>query len=230
MTLLAGSFVALLGIALLVYYSGARHAGMIGLAMIAACWMAASNATLRPNRAAHIVIVMVLAVSCLQAMFMWQLEWRYAFSAAREMSRFIQTHEFDDYTIAAFPDPVASSVLPDLSQQQFWYAGLQRYASHMPWNRAMIDNRKIEFAWAMQRIEAAFPRRDKLLVLLNKQIIDPRPFGYRLVYATQSTVYRHVDERYWLYEWVGRPLWFSPGITPGGNPEAVSPAPRAGER
>jgi len=220
MLLLVGSLVAMLAITVLVYYGGSRHAGMIGLTMMAACWMAAHNKTLRPNRAAHIAIVIVLTVSCAQTVWVWQLEWRYAFSAAREMSHYIRTHDLGDKTIAAFPDPVASSVLPDLPQRQFWYAGLQQYASHMPWNRAMIDNRYIEFAYAMRRIEAAFPRLDKLLVLLNKQIVEPERFGYHLVYATQSPVFNHGDERYWLYEWIGRPA----------IPAAVSPAPRAGER
>jgi hypothetical protein len=220
--LLAGAALALGGLALMVYYGGSRHAGMVGLAMVAACWMAKCDGTLRPNRIAHGVIVAALAVSCMLTAWVWHLEWRYAFSAAREMSSYIRSHDYDDYTIAAFPDPVTSSVLPDLHQRTFWYAGLQHDASHMPWNRSMSANRNIEPGEAMRRIETAFPQREKVLVLLNVRIIQPERVGYRLVYATQSRVFRHPDERYWLYQWVGRPRWFTPA--------AVSPAPRAGER
>jgi hypothetical protein len=169
--------------------TGWRHWGAI---------RAASAAT------ACLALTLGLAVSCALAVQQWRVEIRDAFSGATEMAAFLDAHGLAERPIIAHLAPHASAVLAHLPPRAFYYAGEERFGSHMLWNaayrRALARPSDDAVAAALVR----FSDRADVLVLLSAPLRSPERHGLRLLHATEGRIFGEGNERFHLYEVVPR--------------------------
>ncbi len=200
------ALVALSGLFAFVYYGGIRHAGFILLATITAWWIYLSEDPVpQPAPLAHRIALLFLgmaaAASCLASAMTFRLDYRHAFSGARDMAGFLRRGDYAARPIAVFPDPLGAAVLPYLPQRTFWYAGRQEFGSYMKWDAAQYQNRRIPLDFALQRIDAQFAAAPTPpLILVAGPIDHAGERGYRLLHQTGVWVFSAADERYWLYD------------------------------
>ncbi|HUP49803.1 MAG TPA: hypothetical protein VNA04_13535 [Thermoanaerobaculia bacterium] len=186
-----------------VWFGGYRHAGLILVAALLAIWIAGNVPRDAVSSAAALLLNVALSFSVLFAFHMARADVKMDFSGSREMGEFIGENGLDRYPIAAHNMHPTEAVLPWVPGKQFWYAGVGRYGTYMHWNREEEIGIHTPYPVAVGRaIEHFVPRGEPWLLLLNRPIPGSGR-GFRLLYATQGPVYRHRDERYWLYEWVG---------------------------
>lgn len=194
------SLAALGGFFCFVYFADTWHAGLVFLVAIVSLWLwRVEHPAFGSRDPLNWTMAPVLALSCAVTMYCYVQEIARPFSGSRQAARFIIDNGLTDATIAGFPDAIVSAVLPYLPQRQIWYAGLQRYGSHMPWNREMAVNRQLPFEEAFYRIDMAFPDKSNLLLLFNEPLPPLERMGYRLIHQTRGELFRHDDERYYLY-------------------------------
>ncbi len=194
--LLTGT-IALLAVYAFVWFGGLRHSGLLLVVTLAAVWIAAPVADTTAARVAALLLNLTLLGSAADAFVNARLDVKYAFSGSREMAQFID-HRFDDTAIAAHNLYFAEPILPYLPGRKFWYAGLGEYGTYMKWDAAQGRAAQTPYEVAAMRARQHFAG-EKWLLLVNSPMPDPERHGFRLVHATSVVVFRHLDERYWLY-------------------------------
>ncbi len=200
------SLVALNALFVFVWFGGYRHAGLLLLCAIVALWMAGDVRDGALATAAAIAFNTALVVSAIFATRMAVADVRMAFSGGMEMGRFIHDNRLDRYEIAAHNIQESEAVLPWIPDKPLWYAALGRYGTYMEWNREEEIGRQMPYALAVRRAVVHFaPRGAPWLMLLNAPIANPASDGFRLIHETRPLVFRHREERYWLYVWTGPP-------------------------
>lgn len=183
----------------LVWFGGFRHAGFYLLLTVIAVWLGGESASPRSAAVAGLALNLALVATLLFSFRMARADVHFAHSGGKEMGEYIRAHSLDRFEIAAH-QPYAEAVAPYLPGKRFWYAGLGRYGTYLPWDRALLASERVDYAEAEARARAHFGRSGRpWLLLLNAEMPDPANRGFRLIYATRRPVYRRVDERFWLY-------------------------------
>ena len=184
---------ALLALYTFVWFGGLRHSGLILLVTLAAVWLARDVR----SPAAALLLNLTLLGSAAYTLVNASYDVRFAFSGSKEMAQFID-HRFDGYAIAAHNAFATEALLPYLPGRQFWYAGEGRFGTYLNWNGPQAEGAQIPYDAAVRSARKRFGR-EKWLLLVNSPMPDPEKRGFRLLHATSVTVFRHLDERYWLY-------------------------------
>jgi hypothetical protein len=188
-----------------VWFGGYRHAGLVLLVVVVAMWIGREVAHHGISASAAILLNLTLALSVAFTVQMARGDVQWAFSGSREMGRFIRENQLDRYPIAAHNVQQAEAVLPWVPGLRFWYPALGRSGTYMLWNREEEIGIRMSHARAVElAVQRLAPRGERWLLLVNLPMPEPAP-GFRLVYTNRRPVFRHGDERYWLYEWIGVP-------------------------
>jgi hypothetical protein len=194
-------FETLIGLATVytfVWFGGLRHSGLFLIAIIAAIWIASDAPVANASRVAAILLNLTLIGSAIYAFQNASLDIRFAFSGSKEMAAFID-HRFDDREIAAHNLYASEAVLPYLEGRRFWYIGLSDYGTFLKWDAAQGLGAAMPYELAVDSARRHFRGR-RWLLLLDREMPQPERRGFRLIHATSVPVFRHLDERYWLYE------------------------------
>lgn len=196
---LALSLVLLEILFVFVWFGGFRHAGLLLLCAVVAMWLARDV-----PQFATVALTISLAVLTVFCGRMAAADIEMNFSGSREMGTFIAANRLGRYDIAAHNFHACEAVLPYVPGKTLWYAALNRTGTYMLWNRDERFGLAMPYDVAVVRsIEHFAPRKQPWLLLLNAPIPERWSPQFRLVYATRAYVYRHPDERYWLYEYQG---------------------------
>lgn len=188
---------ALIAIYTFIWFGGLRHSGLILIATVAAIWLARDVPATRVSRAAALLLNLSLLGSAAYASINSLDDVRWAFSGSREMATYID-HRFDDREIAAHNMFSAEALLPYLPGRRFWYAGIGQYGTYLNWNERQAAGAQTSYERAAANARNHFRGR-KWLLLVNSPMPNPAQHGFRLIHATSVVVFRHLDERYWLY-------------------------------
>lgn len=189
-----------------VWFGGYRHSGLILLCVILAIWIAGAVPRDAFSATAAVALNVALVTSVVFCVRMSVADVRMDFSGGREMGMLIRNQHLDRYEIAAHNMHETEAVLPWIPGKRLWYAAVGRYGTYMLWNREEEVGRHLPYPLAVQRaIEHFAPLHEPWLLLLNSPMPRPERNGFRLIAQTRGPVYRHLDERYWLYQWTGRP-------------------------
>jgi hypothetical protein len=192
---------ALVGLATVytfVWFGGLRHSGLILISILAAIWMASDVPSTNASRVAAILLNLTLIGSAVYAFQNASADIRFAFSGSKDMGAFID-HRFDDREIAAHNLYASEAVLPYLPGRRFWYIGLSDYGTFLKWDAAQGLGAAMPYEIAVDSARRHF-RGKRWLLLLDREMPQPERRGFRLIHATSVPVFRHLDERYWLYE------------------------------
>ncbi|HEX9163633.1 MAG TPA: hypothetical protein VF980_18140 [Thermoanaerobaculia bacterium] len=189
--------VALLAVYVFIWFGGLRHSGLLLISLVASIWIARDVPLTPTTRTAALLLNLTLVGSAAYAFATATSDVRFAFSGSREMAEYID-HRFDDYDIAAHNLYAAEALLPYLPGRRFWYAGLGEYGTYLRWDRKQGVAVRMRYEVAVERARQHFAGR-KWLFLVDSPMPHPEQHGFRLVHATGVIVFRHLDERYWLY-------------------------------
>ncbi|HSP14839.1 MAG TPA: hypothetical protein VLV78_08815 [Thermoanaerobaculia bacterium] len=195
---LSETLIGLATVYTVIWFGGLRHAGLFLIVIVAALWLASDVPLTNFTRAAAILLNLTLLGSAVYAFQNASLDMRFAFSGSKDMASFID-HRFDDYDIAAHNIYASEAVLPYLPGRKFWYIGLGDYGTFLKWDAAQGLGARMPYELAVDRARRHFRGR-KWLLLLDTPMPQPERRGFRLIHATSVPVFRHLDERYWLYE------------------------------
>jgi hypothetical protein len=189
-----------------VWFGGYRHAGLLLLSMLLAVWIARDVPRDTVSASAALLLNAALLISAVFSLRMAYADVKMDFSGSREMGEFIRDNHLDRYVIAAHDIRQSEAVLPWIPGKQLWYAALGHYGTYMQWNREEEIGIRMPYPIAIERAVQHFvPQGKAWLLLLNAEMPEPSARGFRLIYTNRGRVYRHPDERYWLYEWTGGP-------------------------
>ena len=146
-----------------------------------------------------VLINISLALSLLYAVKVQYLEYRYAFSGAKEMADIIKRNNLTHYTIVAHKSTHTPALLPYLPGEKFWYATFKDYGTFIKYNRKYGEGEKISNVQVISMLGKKFPDKSKILLLLTKPIISPQSYGYTLLFKVDGVFgYRH--ENFYLYK------------------------------
>jgi hypothetical protein len=188
-----------------VWFGGYRHAGLILICALLSIWIAREVPSDAPGSIAAVLFNIALVVSVLFSVRMAYADVKMGFSGSREMGEYIRSHHLDRYEIAAHNIHESEAVLPWIPGKQLWYAAIGRYGTYMQWNREEEIGRWMPYSVAIGHAVEHFAGGQRpWLMLLNAPMPDASSRQFRLIYATRGPVFRHPDERYWLYEWTGQ--------------------------
>jgi hypothetical protein len=200
----ASSMILLNVLFVFVWFGGYRHAGLILICALLAIWIAREVPADAFSAIAAVVFNVALAVSVMFSIRMAYADVKMDFSGSQEMGEYIRDHQLDRFEIAAHNIHESEAVLPWLPGKRLWYAAIGRYGTYMQWNREEEIGRWMPYNVAIgHAVEHFAPQHRPWLLLLNTPIPDASSRQFRLVYATHGPVFRHRDERYWLYQWTG---------------------------
>lgn len=198
------SLILLNGLFVFVWFGGYRHAGLLLICALMSIWIAGETPDDVVSALAALIFNIALLASTIFSVRMAQADVKMDFSGSKEMGEYIRSHRLDRYEIAAHNIQESEAVLPWIPGRRLWYAAIGRDGTYMQWNRDEEMGRGVPYDVAIERaVEHFAVRRRPWLLLLNAPIpvASSRPF--RLIYATRGVVFRHREERYWLYEWRG---------------------------
>lgn len=200
----AASLILLNVLFVFVWFGGYRHAGLLLICALLSIWIAREIPSEGISSIAAALFNIALVVSTIFSIRMAQADVKMDFSGSKEMGEYIRSHQLDRYEIAAHNIHESEAVLPWIPGKRLWYAAIGRYGTYMQWNREEEIARSTPYNVAIERAVEHFAGRQRpWLLLLNAPISDPSSGPFRLIYATRGLVFRHRDERYWLYEWSG---------------------------
>lgn len=209
------------------WYGGRRHAGLLFVLVLFVLWIAhherqhrTGASWLTADRCRHwLRSAAALAIACLGSGWIASIQFCSAeihsrFSNAEAMGRFIREAGYNDYVVAAHCATRGSAVLPYLRQKKLWYPAIERYGSHMPWNREFERGERISNWTAACRVEEQFRDCEKVLLLLNRPLLEADRLGFELIHQTGDLDTSPYGEAYWLYR-----------KRPAGHASAVRPSP-----
>jgi hypothetical protein len=176
------------------WFGGLRHAGFVLLALLFALWIGDRSKSVL----AWSLLTVALAASVVGSVYVWRLDWQYAFSGAREMAEFINKSGMASYTIAAHSETTTSALCPWFDHP-FWFAGIEEFGTYSKWDSKFARGLEVSYPEAVRRVEAHFPDRSRVLLLLNVEMPVPEKNGWRLLYHNRRPQFANFDESFWLY-------------------------------
>jgi hypothetical protein len=195
------SYAALALILTFWWIGGLRHAGFFLVLLLMVIWIHLDSHRETLTRTGQIILVLFtlsLLVSDLSTVLIDLVDYRYAFSGAKDMAGFINSHGLGNRPLAAHSETTTSSVAPYM-KHPLWYAGIEEYGTFVMWDRKFDAGLNVPYPEAVKRARRYFRGRDDVLVLLNVEIPNPAAEGLALIYTTHVPVFAHPDERFWLY-------------------------------
>lgn len=175
------------------WLGGFRHFGFVLLVLLFALWIGKAERSL-----AWALLTMSIAVSVFASGWVWRLDWKFAFSGAKEMAQYIHTRGLASYTIAAHSQTTASALCPYFDQP-FWFAGIEDFGTFSKWDGRFARGLEVTYPEAVRRVASRFSDRSRVLLLLNVEIPAPERNGWRLLYHNQRPQFANLDETFWLY-------------------------------
>jgi hypothetical protein len=193
-----------------VYPGALRHHGFILIMLVFALWISRyyhdtqnyllhKISTLKLSQLSIVLINICLALSLLYYLTIQHYEYRYIFSGAKDMANFIKRNNLDNYTIAAYPSPQASALLPFLPGKQFWYADIEDYGTFVAYNKKFVEAQNISNSEIILRINKAFSEQSQILLLLSRPLNFSELNGFILLYKVDQ-VFGYNLEKYYLYK------------------------------
>jgi hypothetical protein len=183
------------------WIGGLRHAGFFLILLLVVIWIHLDGQNGKPvTRTGRIVLGLLtlsLLVSDLSTAVVDLTDYRQAFSGAKEMAAFIESHGLGDRPVAAHSETTTSALAPYM-RHPLWYPGIEEYGSFGMWDKKFDLGLNVPYPEAVGRARNRFRGQD-YLVLLNVEIPDPATEGLELVHATQVPLFEHLDEHFWLY-------------------------------
>ena len=195
---LLGSYTFFVYIFIFKWIGGLRHFGFLLLVLLFALWIVEdSRPRLSGQRRAAVLhwslLTFAIVISVFSSAFTWSLDWRFAFSGAKEMGEFIQARGMQSYKIAAHSETTTSALGPYFDHP-FWYAGIEKYGTFSKWDGAFERGLEVSYPEAAQRARGHFP-----LLLLNVEMPNPERNGWHLLYHNRRPQFANFDESFWLY-------------------------------
>ena len=176
------------------WFGGLRHTGFVLLAVLFALWIGDRS----KSAIAWTLLTIALAASVVGSAYVWRLDWKYAFSGAKEMAEFIKKSGMASYTIAAHSETTTSALCPYFDHP-FWFAGIEEFGTHSKWDSRFARGLEVTYPEAVRRVMAHFPDRTRVLLLLNVEMPSPEKNGWRLLYHNRRPQFANFDESFWLY-------------------------------
>lgn len=149
------------------------------------------------SKALGIIITFCLFITVSTGLRNHYLEYKFAFSGSKEAAEFIRGRDFSSYTITTYPSAKASSLLPFLPGQSFWYIERKELGTYVIVKISEFT-RGLNTEQILDILEAEFPGNDKLLFLTTRPVNNNKEH-FRLVYSTKSKIFYHRDEKFYLY-------------------------------
>lgn len=142
-----------------------------------------------------------LLISWVKAADSYIDEYRYNFSGAEEIARFIKANNLQNSTIIGYEADKTSAILPYFPGKKLWYPEYQNYQSYIIWNEQYKENRAILSAKdAIAQAAAIGGDADVLILLSNNVSLDEDDLQHlELLYANNIQVFWAQDEVYSLY-------------------------------
>jgi len=185
---LLGSYTIFAYIFIFKWIGGLRHFGFILLVLLFALWIAEERSVVCWS-----LLSVAIAASVIASAFIGSLDWRYAFSGAKEMAEFMRARGMQANAIAAHSETTASALAPYFDHP-FWYAGIEDYGTFSKWDGRFERGLEVSYPEAVRRARGRFP-----LLLLNVEMPDPERNGWRLLYHNRRPQFANFDESFWLY-------------------------------
>ena len=185
---LLGSYTFFVYIFVFKWIGGLRYFGFVLLVLLFALWFAEARSVICWS-----LLSIAIAVSVASCAFTWSLDWRFAFSGAKEMAEFIRARGMQSYSIAAHSETTTSALGPYFDHP-FWYAGIEKYGTFSKWDGAFERGLEVSYPEAAQRARGRFP-----LLLLNVEMPNPERNGWHLLYHNRRPQFANFDEAFWLY-------------------------------
>jgi hypothetical protein len=148
-----------------------------------------------------VLINISLALSLVYAVKVQYLEYRHAFSGAKEMADIIKRNNLIHYTIVAHKSPPAASLLPYLPNKKFWYATFEDYGTFIKYNKKYGEGGNISNVQVIFKLEKTFPDKSKTLLLLTKPINFPQSYGLTLLFKVDEA-FGYGREKFYLYRYI----------------------------
>ena len=187
------------------WIGGLRHAGFFLVLLLMAIWIHLdshrerdSPAVTRTGRIVLALLTLSLLVSDVSTALIDLTDYRYAFSGAKDMAGFINSHGLGSQPLAGHSQTTTSALAPYM-KHPLWYPGIEEYGTFNLWDRKFDAGLNVTYPEAVKRAKRHFLGRRDFLILLNVEIPNPASEGLALVYATRVPVFEHLDERFWLY-------------------------------
>ena len=191
---LCGSYTTFIYIFMFKWVGGLRHFGFILLVLLFALWIVDATRF----GLCWSLFTIAIAASVVAAAFVWSLDWRFAFSGAKETSDYIRSSGMASYTIASHSETTTSAVAPYFDHP-FWYAGIGQYGTFSRWDGPFERGLETSYPDAVQNVVTHFPDRSHLLLLLNVEMPDPGRNGWRLLFHNRRRQFVNFDESFWVY-------------------------------
>ncbi len=176
------------------WFGGLRHAGFVFLVLLFALWIGDSFR----SAVCWTLLTIMLAASGVASVYVWRLDWKYAFSGAQEMAEFIRGSGMASTTIAAHSQTTASALCPYFDHP-FWYAGIEEFGTYSKWDSKFARGLEVTYPEAVRRVGERFPDRSRVLLLLNVEMPAPERNGWRLLHHNRRPQFMNLDESFWLY-------------------------------
>lgn len=176
------------------WLGGLRHFGFVLIVLLFALWIGETVS----RSVAWVLLTVALAVSVISAVNIWRLDWKYAFSGAKEMAEFIRSRGMSSYTIAAHSETTTSALCPYF-EHPFWFAGIEDFGTFSKWDGRFARGLEVTYPEVVRRVTERFGDRSKVLLLLNVEMPQPERNGWRLLYHDRRRQFANFDESFWLY-------------------------------
>lgn len=197
------------------YFSGARHSGLILIAILGAFSLARTSPCVLRDPSPRLRTIMSGTVWLTWALFAFCLllsldatvlavkkELRLPYSSAKEMGRYLERAAIGSKPIAAHPPPHTSSVLPYLARPTFYYPGINSWGSFMLWNDQYSNSRWLSNRDAFSRAKEFFSSQqspsESFFFLTSNPFAEAEMFGYRLLFKTPGRPIQG-DETFYVY-------------------------------
>lgn len=205
---------ASIGLALLFMFtwmSGDRHTGLLWVVSVMAVWIAWEDEPERvggrayfkwrwlPARAGIVMLVLSMLHSTAVLAVTARKEILYAFSDARNVAEFLHEKGYDRQPIAAHQMYRCEAILPYLPGVKFWYVGLQRYGTYLPWDKRWEEGELLRPGHVMERFDREFPSSTPATLILTRPLLEPAKSGFVLAYQTTVEEFGDTEERYYVY-------------------------------
>ncbi len=192
------------------YYTAARHAGVLFVALVYCLWISAPavkralpkwEIRLRP---AFGCLLLCCLASFSSASAMIRQENQFAFSGASELAGFLTDNKLAGRPLVGHLMPMTAPILAFLPKgTKFWYPGIQEWGSFLKWDVAYIWAYYVKDEDAVARVKKHFPNWNDSssgpILVFNRPIANAETLGYELLFNTKSQIWAYGDERYYVY-------------------------------
>jgi hypothetical protein len=175
------------------WLGGLRHFGLVLVVLLFALWIGEARLPVL-----HWLLAISVVASLVAFAFFASLDWRFAFSGAKETAAFIHARGMQSYTIAAHSETTTSALAPYFDHP-FWYAGIEDFGTFSKWDGPFERGLETTYPEAVRRVGTRFPDRSRVLLLLNVEMPQPERNGWRLLFHNRRRQFANFDESFWLY-------------------------------